>query len=155
MLAPQPKDWYALGQVFPQPYCFDNPKGSDTSAKKYGVSIGIQVLSAVDAVDGFYYHAKPLSRAPGALTAQEVLSFLNEVFSRHGKPRLGVIVGHSVWMSSHEMLLDDDIAERAQILKELDVEIGPMQQSEKDEIRTSLTRQGLRVEFDPDDMKWN
>jgi len=146
-------DWFALSQGFMGPFCFDDPHGGEPSAVKYGVSIGVQALAAADMVSHHLLHGRPIPRMPGPLTAQEILSFLREVFDRHGLPRVGVLLAPSVWMSSAEMLLDDDLAQRAEFLRRLDIQIGPMERRHKETITVSLGHLGLRTEFEEDRLR--
>lgn len=146
----QVRDWYALSQGFIGPFCFDDPDSGEPSAVKYGVNLGVQALMAKDLASDYILHGRPLPKTPGSLTADDVLVFLREVFDRHGLPRPGVFLGSSVWTSSQEMLLDDELAQRAEILRRLDIDIAPMERRHKDAVVASLGKLGLRVEFDED-----
>jgi hypothetical protein len=66
----------------------------------------------------------------------------------HGKPNRGVLISKSVWQSSHEMLLDDDTSARGELLKQLDINIGPMDAAEKDKLAQAVKALALQVEFD-------
>lgn len=146
------RDWFALGQIFTAPFYFDDPHSGDPLAVKYGVNIGVQALAASDVVSQYMLHARPIAKTPSALTAQEILTFLNEVFEKHGLPRIGIFLGPSIWMSSAEMLLDDVLAKRGELLRTLDIEIGPMQNRDKETFVASMTERGLKVEFDEDNL---
>lgn len=146
----QSKDWYAIGNIFVNPFYFDDPLSGTPSAKKFGVNIGIQVLTAMDVGASFALHARPVEKTPNFYTAEEILNFLKEVFSLHGKPRIGVVVSHSVWQSSQEMLLDPDTNDRGEFLKNLDVDIPPMPEVEKEKLSRAISQLGLRIEFDGD-----
>jgi hypothetical protein len=145
-------DWFALGQLFYGPFHFDDPKSGTPCAQKFGVNIGVQVLAAMDVVSQYALHGRPVEKTPSPFTAAEILAFLREVFDRHGLPRVGVLLSQSAWQSSAEMLLDDQVAQRAGFLRELDIDFGPMDIREKDKIVASLRELGLRVEFDEDRM---
>jgi len=146
------RDWFALGQIFMGPFYFDDPNSGDPLAVRYGVNIGVQALAASDVVSQYILHARPIAKAPSPLTAQEMLTFLNEVFEKHGLPRIGIFLGPSIWMSSEEMLLDDVLAQRGDLLRRLDIDIGPMQNRDKDMFVASMTEHGLKVEFDEDNL---
>ncbi len=135
------------------PFCFEDPKSGEPSAVKYGVSIGVQALAAADVVSQDVLHGRPIPKTPAPLTAEEVLSFLREVFERHGLPRVGVLLARSVWMSSAEMMLEVDLAQRAEFLRQLDINIGPMERCQKATLAASLGQLALRVEFDEDRLK--
>jgi len=143
----KPGDWFAMGQNF-GPYHFKNPHGVTPSAKKFGTDVGVQILVAMDVGSICLLYAQPMEKTPSPFTAAEVLSFLRTVFERHGVPRLGVLLSPSVWQSSHEMMTDDTIGKRALFLKEMEIDLGPMDVCEKDKIVASLKERGLRVEFD-------
>ncbi len=143
-------DWFAVGQLFVGPHYYDDPKSGTPCATKFGVNVGIQELVAMDAVSLFVLHQRPVEKTPSPFTADELLTFLREVFEKHGLPRIGIWLLSSVWQSSTEMLLDDQVSQRATILRDMDIEIGPVDAWEKDKVAASLRQLGLRVEFDED-----
>lgn len=147
-------DWFAVGQIFMGPYCFDDPKSGTPSAVEFGVNMGVQALAAMDAVSQSPLHGRPFEKTPSPFTALEIMAFLHEVFERHGLPRIGVLISSSVWKSSHEMLLDDTISQRAAMLADFEIEIGPMDVTEKEKITLSLKQIGLKTEFDDDNLCW-
>jgi len=143
-------DWFAIGQMFLGPYCYDDPKSGTPSAQKFGVNVGIQNLAAIDVASQYVLHERPVEKTPSPFTAAEIVTFLKEVFERHGKPRVGVLLSRSIWQSSAEMLLDDQVGERADCLRKLDIEFGPMDNRDKDKVVAWLGKHGIRVEFDED-----
>ena len=102
----------------------------------------------MDVVSQHGLHVRLVEKTPSPFTAEEILTFLREVFDKHGLPRIGVLISKSVWQSSNEMLLDDEVSERAEILQKMEIEIAPMDTREKDKVVVSLKQLGLRVEFD-------
>jgi hypothetical protein len=142
-----PGDWFAIGQIF-KPYAFENPNGDDPSAKKFGSSVGVQFLAAVDYQSSYNLDVDGLQKVPSALTAKDMLPFLEKVMKKHRKPRIGFLLAASTWQSSTEMLSDPQTAPRAQWLKSAGIEIGPMLQEDKDTITEAMKAIGLRVEFD-------
>jgi len=148
----QPGEWFAIGQVFCGPFCFDDPHSGTPSAKKYGVNVGVQSLAAMDVAAQRALHARPVPKTPSPFTATEVLEFIGEVFQKHGNPTKGILISKSVWQSSNEMLVEDVIAERAKALEQLDIQIDPMPQKDKDEIRRHLVELGFQVLFDESDL---
>jgi hypothetical protein len=143
-------DSFALGQLFVGPYYYDDPKSGTPCATKFGVNVGVQALAALDVASQYALHGRPVEKTPSPFTADEILTFLREVFDRHGLPSVGVLLSSSVWQSSAEMLLDDEVSQRAARLPDMDIEIGPMDAREKDKVVASLRQLGLRVEFDED-----
>ena len=141
-------DWFALGQLFCGPYYYDDPKSGTPCATKFGVNVGVQALAAIDLVTQYALYTRPVEKTPSPYTAEEILTFLREVFEKHGLPRVGVLISKSVWQSSAEMLLDDQVSQRAAKLIDMDIEIGPMDAREKDRVVASLRQLGLRVEYD-------
>jgi len=143
-------DWYTVRQIFGGPFWFDDPKSGTPCAQKFGVNVGVQVLTAMDAAGQSILHARPVQKTPSPFTAAEVLGFLGEVFEQHGLPRVGVLVSKSVWQSSTEMTLDDQLAERAEFLRKLSIDLDPMDTREKDRLCAALGKLGLRVAFSED-----
>src|ERR1700722_4850853 len=138
-------DWFALGQIFSGPFYYDDPKSGTPSATKFGVNVGIQILAAMDVASQYMLHGRPIEKTPSPFTADEILTFLHEVFEKHGLPRVGILLSSSVWQSSTEMLLDDQVGQRATVLRDMEIEIDPMDTREKEKIMASLKRRGLRV----------
>jgi hypothetical protein len=141
-------DWFAIGQLFSEPYCYDDPKSGTPSAENFGLNIGLQSLAALDVASQFVLHGRPFEKTPSPYNASEIVGFLKEVFGLHGKPRVGILLSRSVWQSSAEMLLDDHVGERADCLRKLEIEFGPMNILEKDKVAAWLAKQGIRLEFD-------
>lgn len=108
------------------------------------------MLAAIDYVSDRVLHVRPVEKTPSPLTAADILQFLDEAFEREGKPTLGILLSKSVWQSSTEMQLDDHVVPRGRILSDLDLEMGPMDECEKEKVVASLHEIGLRVEFDED-----
>lgn len=142
-------DWIALGQIFTDPFWFDQPIGGDPSYTSQGAGMGIQVLAAMDAGTQKFLHAAPIPKTPSYFTANEIIAFLQATFARTGgKPRNGILLSPSVWQSSQEMLLNEETGTRAEMLQSMDVEIAPMPQAEKDRIVELLRTLNLDVAFE-------
>jgi len=140
-------DWFAVGQVFSKPYWFDNPHGSDNCAKKYGVSVGVQVLSVMDVASAYVLTAEPLARTPSALNAEDVLGIMLRVMEKQGMPRVGWVVSESAWQSSFDLLASDETGDRGKYLFELDIKFGPMAEADKQKIRSRVSAIGLKCAF--------
>jgi|GEM_PF-2567861 len=142
-------DWLALGQIFTDPFWFEQPTGGDPSYTSKGASLGVQILAAMDAGTQKFLHASPIPKTPAPFTAEEIMNFLNATFDRvGGLPRIGILLSPSVWKSSQEMLLDEQTDQRGEILQKMEIEIAPMLQKEKDLIVESLRRLKLVVAFE-------
>jgi len=142
-------EWLALGQIFTDPFWFEQPVGGDPSYTSQGASFGVQVLVAIDAGTQKFLHASPIPKTPSPFTAEEIINFLNAAFDKvGGKPRTGILISSSVWQSSQEMLLDEQSDERGQILQKMEIEIAPMHQKEKDVLVEALRRLELDVAFE-------
>jgi hypothetical protein len=145
-------DWFALGQVFSGPFYYDDPKSGTPCATKFGANVGVQMLAAMDVASQYMLHSRPVEKTPSPFTANEILSFLQEVFEKHGIPHIGVLLSKSVWQSSTEMLLDDEVGPRATFLRDMDIEIGPMHAGEKEKAVASLSQLGIKVTFDSESL---
>jgi len=148
----KPGDWFALGQTFVGPYQYDDPKSGTPCATKFGVNVGVQALFAMDVASQYALHGRPIEKTPSPFTADEILTFLHEIFDKHGLPRVGLLLSSSVWQSSAEMLLDDQVCERAAWLRDRDIDIGPMDTREKDKVVAAVGKLGLRVAFDEESL---
>lgn len=144
----KPGDWFVIGQILQGPFWFDDPHSGTPCATKFGVNVGVQALAVIDIANQRQLHARPVQKTPSPFTASEVLEFIGEVLQKHGHPKKGILISKSVWQSSNEMLMEDGIEERARILEQLDIQIDPMAQKDKDEIAVRLTQLRLQVLFD-------
>ena len=141
-------EWYAISQnVTPEPYHFDNPNGSDPCAKKYGVSLGCQHLTALDCVSLKILHFKVRSRVPGPYTSDEVLEFCNELFAKCGRPR-GILLSPGLWKSSDDMLREEELRSRGKAFHSLGLKIPRMPRNDADRIETALSGEGFEVTWE-------
>src|ERR1700731_686925 len=102
------KQWYAVGCTFiPRRVRFETE-----------ILFGFRHLACMDVASHYTMHHKPLPRQPDPLKATDVIGFLSEVVQQHGRPSEGIVISHSAWLSSTEMLLDEDTAPQGQFLPE-------------------------------------
>ena len=148
----KPGDWFALGQIFGGPFYYDDPKSGTACATKSGVNVGVHILAAMDVASKYMLHSRPIEKTPSPFTANEILTFLRDVFEKHGMPRIGVLLSNSVWQSSTEMLIDDQVSQRAAVLRDMDIEIGPMHAAEKDKVIAAIKQLDLKITFDAEDL---
>ena len=97
-------------------------------------------------------HSLILQQEPQSVSSGQVTALLEQVFEIHQRPRKGVIVGHTVWLSSHELLLDEDTSVQGDFLERNGVCFGPMKYEEKMKITEWAKRLGLAIEFNADNI---
>lgn len=136
------KDWYALGCVFAQSPVMHEDE----------VLFGFRVLACTDVASEYMMHFTMLPRQPDPVRAEDVIQCLGECISKHGAPRVGVVISHGVWLSSAELLLDEDTAPRGEFLRDHEIEFGPMAYEEKQAIEEWARKQGFRCEFSGDNI---
>ena len=136
------RDWYALGCVFAQDHVMYEGEAL----------FGIRILACSDVASQYMMHFIMLPRQPDAVRAEDIIKCFGECISKHGPPRMGVIVSHSVWQSSAEMLLDEDTAPQGEFLKDHEIEFGPMAYEEKQAVENWAREQGFHCEFNGDNI---
>jgi hypothetical protein len=136
------KQWYGVGCTFvPQRVRFEGE-----------ILFGFRLLACMDVASHYTMHHKPLPRPPDPLKAVDVIEFLSEAVQQYGPPHDGIVVSHSAWLSSTEMLLDEDTAPQGQFLQREEIEFGPMEHGDKQAIETWVQSLGVRCEFNADNI---
>jgi len=136
------KQWYGVGCTFiPRRVRFEDE-----------IFFGFRVLGCMDIASHYSMHHKPLPRQPAPLQAAEIIDFLSEVIDQHGPPLDGVVISHSAWLSSTEMLLDEDTAPQGEFLQAEEIEFGPMPDSVKQAVVAWVTSLGVKCEFNADNI---
>lgn len=149
-LAIRPGDWYAIGCVFTL-YWFDDlpPSGPKGSAAR----MGCQALAAMDVGSGeFLTQASLREHGPSPISAGEVMRFVNHILRGHSKPRVGVFIGQSVWMSSVDLLFLENTRARGEWLLEHGIEFDAMSDADRAAIADYLSRFGLRAAFSEEEL---
>jgi hypothetical protein len=137
------KDWYLMGCIF-----------AGTAVEYQGqVLVRTRIASVIDVASHYTMAFTPIPKPPTAMNSEEVVGLLTTVLKQHGPPRCGIVISHSCWLSSADMLKDADIAPRLKTLKTEGIQFGPMEQADRDRVETWVKSMvGVRCEFDPDNM---
>ncbi len=132
------RDWYAIGSAFlPQPIQHND-----------GVIVAARNLLCSDVASYFMMDFEIVARQTDATQAGDIIPMLERVFDKYGKPTHGVIVSHSVWVSSDEMASDEDMVDRGADLQSVGVSFDAMSETEKRKLEQWIIAQGVRCEFD-------
>ena len=120
--------------------------------KEDEILIGFRMLSIVDIASGYIMHFDHLPCAPSAVDSATVIKLLSDAIKIHGAPRQGIVISHSVWLSSTELALDEDTATQGEFLQRYDIQFGPMTHEDKVRIRDWILSLGVRCEFNADNI---
>ena len=132
------RQWYAVGTVF-------FPQGVEDQGKAF---LGFRMLTCMDMASHYNMDFRALLKDPEPLTAVELIEFSQSLIDKFGKPSAGFIYSHSCWLSSTELVLDEDTAEQGEFLEQLGFAFGPMPQREKDDLEKWGRDHGFVVVFD-------
>lgn len=135
-------DWHAMGTIFMEAHIIHEGR----------IITGMRGLTMMDMASHFNMHWKLVERPPDAATANDVITLLDETFSKYQQPKMGVVISNSVWYSSFELLADEDTAPRGKALKDMEIDFGPMSWDDKKKISDWVTAKGIRCEFNADDI---
>lgn len=135
------RDWFAIG-------CLFSPQGVVDGDGQ--VFMGYRVVTAIDAATTYFMHMQTMVRDPEPLTAGELIEFFEALLKKFGRPRKGLVVSHSCWLSSLELAMDDDTAEQGEFLQAIGHSFGPMADREKGDLTKWATDRGLELLFDGD-----
>ena len=111
---------------------------------------GCRAIHAMDMASGFAMEFDAVPEEPTTIRSSRLIPFIERVFEVRGKPRKGLVVSHSCWLSSLELSLDEDTAMQGLALEEMGIEFGPMPDTDKDEIRKWALAHGVELFFDAD-----
>ena len=135
-------DWYAAGSTFVEANIIHEGN----------IITGMRVLTVLDVASHYHMHFKMIESAPDAARADDVICLLNETFTKYQRPQVGVVISNSVWYSSLELLNDEDTTDRGEFLRDIGAEFGPMSWDGKKKLSDWATAQGLRCEFNGDNI---
>jgi len=134
-------DWYAVGSAFLPPV---QDKGN--------LILAARNLICTDMASFFTMDFEVLPRHGASTTAADLVPLLTRVFKQFGRPHVGVVLSHSVWVSSAVMATDPDLKDRGEVLAHCGVSFPEMSLAEKDRIFKWIVAQGLKCEFDADNI---
>ncbi|HEY3897352.1 MAG TPA: hypothetical protein VGM54_02000 [Chthoniobacter sp.] len=136
------RDWYGVGCTF-----------VPNRVRHQGVILfGFRILGCMDMASHYSMYQHFIPQPPDALRATDVIQCLEDTIARHGPPRIGVAISHSVWLSSAELLLDEDTRPQGKFLHDNEIEFGPMSYQEKVKIEAWASKFDIHCEFDADNI---
>ena len=119
------------------PYWFDLPDGTPC--------VGCQSVGAMDWESQYMMGQWSARRAPAAITAMEMIAFMEQLCSKHGKPRVGFFLSCSVWYSSDDVYSDTDTRERVMPARNAGLSWPAMSDVDRSGIASFLQSRGLSV----------
>jgi hypothetical protein len=136
------RDWYALGCNFaPMRVMHEGT-----------VLFGFRILICTDMASRYMMHTHFLLGVPDAVRVADLIQCFADVNSKYGPPRVGVVISHSVWYSSAEMIFDEDTAPQGEFLRNNEIEFGPMSHIDKIGIQSWASGLGIHCEFNADNV---
>ena len=131
------RDWYAIGSAFLPP--IEHEGHTIVCARN---------LLCTDVASFFAMGFEIVPRSPEPTKASDIIPLLERVFREHGMPKQGVVISHSAWVSSYEMIADPDLSDRGETLSDFNVSFGEMTILEKEKITNWIEQRGIKCEFD-------
>ncbi len=138
------KRWFCLGEFFGPPYVVTLPDGS--------ACMGCQVMVAMDVESQYILGQWVAPRSPGPISADEVSRFLNTVFSKHGKPKDGVLISCSVWESVDALYFDPVTRERVEDVFRAGIGWPAMAAAERSRIESCVRNLGISIAWSEKDI---
>ena len=123
----------------PEPYSQDGKEG-----------FGFRIVIGVDEATNFILSMHPFHKPPSVLNYAELVPIMDDVIERFGVPNKGFVISHSSWLSSTELVIDEDTSEQGEFLEEIGASFGPMTDSDKDAFRKWADSHGVLMLFDAD-----
>jgi len=128
--------WYCLAGLF-RPYWFDLPDGKPC--------VGCQLIGAIDFESQYFIGQWCAGRAPASVTAPEVIAFIEQLCSKHGKPKVGFYISCSVWYSSNDLYSDPDTRDRVIEARDAGLSWPAMSEADRSTVARFLQSRGLSV----------
>ena len=123
----------------PQAYSHDGEEG-----------FGFRMVVGVDEATNFILSMHPFYFPPAVLNYAELVPIMDDVVHRFGLPTKGFIISHSCWLSSTELVIDEDTNEQGEFLEGIGATFGPMSDTDKDRFRAWADSMGVLMLFDAD-----
>ena len=133
-------EWYAVGCVF-------FPQVVEDGGKQF---FGFRMLTCMDVASTFLLGHQLLLRDPEALRSGEVIEFAERILDKFPSRLKGMVSSHSCWLSSLELVMDDETEEQGRFLEASGLSFGPMADGDKAELVAWGTGRGLAILFDGD-----
>jgi hypothetical protein len=135
--------WFAIGGLF-APYQLPAADGKPAA--------GCQTIAIMDVESQYFMEHWSAPRPPAAFSAAEIIAFVDRVFAKHGKPKIGLLISPSAWRSTHALF--DDVATRERVagVWEFGMTWPEMDAGERSKISSHLQALGLSLAWDEDDI---
>lgn len=134
------REWFCIG-------CSFIPDFPPEQGEKF---FGFRQLAAVDISSAFSMGYHHIISDPDTLDFAAVVPFLENLEHHFGVPLKGYVLSHSCWLSSVELLVDEDTAESGEFLEEIGVSFGPMTDFDKQKLVEWAEDKGCKMLFDAD-----
>ena len=131
-------DWYAMGCTF-----FDQPVHKDGE-----LLLGVRSLATIDLASYYIMHATHQAKSASPVTSQEIIDHFTALFAKHRPPRIGIVISHSVWVSSQTFFTDPDLISRSDVIEDLELSFSEMDDTDKLRILDWASGLEIRCEFD-------
>jgi hypothetical protein len=136
--------WYAVGTILWPPYRVPQPGGGEV--------LGCQTLAVQDVESQCFLHSRPTPRAPAPFTADEILSFADEVFTKFGVPKQGLLILPSTWRSVIALHDDPVTRERVAGVREMEMDWAEMCEGERLKIALRVQSRGIALAWEEGDI---
>jgi hypothetical protein len=134
-------DWLAVSCFF-KPYSFTDAKGNGA----LGCQMLVPAAVKADRIRGLTgIPALPI--APGTITVDSLIVFLDAVFTLHGRPKVGVMIMAEVWMGTSDLLLMPALTDRTRFLAETGESWPEISIDEREHLGIYLRSLGLVLEW--------
>ena len=131
--------WFAIGTLFWPPYRVPLPGGEE--------SLGCQVLAMQDVESQCLIGQRIAGHVPAPFTAEEIITFTEDVFARHGPPKNGLVILPSTWRSSDAVHDDEVTRQRIAGARELRMAWAEMCAAERLKIALRIQSLGIELEW--------
>ena len=135
-------EWHAYGSVF-------MPNSVKVGE---GVITGMRTINSSDIASGFVMDIELVAMEPDAITGSQIISFIERVIKGYSKPSRGVIISHSCWLSSCELVEDEDTEQQGLFLESEGIKFDSMSQNTKDELLAWGRDNDLIILFDANEI---
>lgn len=136
------REWFAVGMLVSDPY-----RVSDSP-----LVLGCQVLAAMDVESQCALGMLHPKRTAAAFTATEIISFLDSVFAKHGRPKAGVVIAPLAWRGSAYLEEKTDYADAVAFARECGLTWPEMDAGERLSVALHVQGAGLRLEWEEENV---
>jgi len=116
---------------------------------------GMRTIGVSDLASGFFMDFEAIPEKPNSIESSQIISLIERVNQKYGKPTKGIVISHSCWLSSSELANDKDTRDQGEFLDSIEVNFEAMSPSTKDEILAWGVTNDLTIIFDADEIPLN